>query len=73
MRRSTEKEVVAIGKLLKGKVSKQEAADIIGKSTRTIERYARKLLTEGPEGLKDHRCSNYLKLTIKDEKKIIQA
>lgn len=73
MKLSDEEKAIVTQNFLEGKLSKQEAAKKLGRSTRTIERYAVKVLFEGPEGLKDHRCSNNRKLTSKDEGEIVRA
>ena len=70
---SAEEKIVATQKFLRGELSKQEAADKLGRSIRTIERYAAKLLSERPEALRDHRHSNNQKLTPKDEREIVKA
>jgi len=70
---SAEEKLLVTRRFLKGKLPKQEASDKLGKSIRTIERYAAKLLEEGPKGLVDHRHSNNQKLTPKDERKIVKA
>lgn len=55
MRVSTEKKVAAVNDLLRGKISKLEAAGRLDRSPRTIERYVQKFLKQGPKGLVDHR------------------
>lgn len=59
--------------MIKGKTSKREAAQRLGCSVRTVERYRRNYLEKGPEALKDRRCSNYRKLKDKKEKLIVKA
>jgi len=57
---------------LRGVLSKVEAVDLLGKTRRTIDRYIRRYLEQGFEGLKDRRRSGYRKLTEKDERRIVQ-
>lgn len=61
----TKKEVklLTIKSWLKGEIPKQKAAEILGCTTRTIERYRENFLTHGEGGLVDHRHSNYFKLS----------
>lgn len=48
---------------LGGEISKQKAADILSCTTLTIENYRNLYRKKGQEGLRDHRHSNYHKLT----------
>lgn len=56
---------------LNGEISKQQAANILGCTTRTIEHYRRAYRKNGKEGLRDHRHSNWRKLSDDDRMQII--
>lgn len=58
--------------LLKRELTVSRAAGLLGCSRRSIERYRRAFLTIGVDGLKDHRHSNYRKLTEENKKRIIE-
>ena len=45
----------------------------MGKTKRTVNRYIRRYLEHGFEGLKDRWRSNYQKLNEKDERRIVQC
>lgn len=57
---------------LHNEISKQKAAELLGCSTRTIERYANTFIAFGGKGLKDNRHSNYHKLSQKQRDDVIQ-
>jgi transposase len=59
--------------VLKGILSKDEAVQLLGRTKRTVNRYIRRYLEQGVEGLRDRRRSNYRKLTEKDERRIVQS
>lgn len=59
--------ISVIQDLLKKRVSPKEASQQLDCSLRTIQRYQKRLIELGPEGLKDNRHSNYRKLTIKQK------
>lgn len=54
-----------------GEISKQQAADLLDCTKRTIENYRTAYRKQGKEGLKDHRHSNNHKLTEEQKQKII--
>ncbi len=54
-------------------MSKVQAVKLLGKTRRTVDRYIRRYLEEGFEGLKDRRRSGYRKLTEKDGGRIVQC
>ena len=56
---------------LGGEISKQKAADILSCTTRTIENYRNLYRKSGQDGLKDHRHSNYRKLSEKQKETLI--
>lgn len=56
---------------IQNEISKQVAANLLHCSTKTIERYAKALIVYGPAGLKDHRHSNYHKLTQQQHDDIV--
>ena len=64
-----EREAVLLA-FLGGEISKQKAADILSCTTRTIENYRNLYRKSGQEGLRDHRHSNYYKLTQDKNRKI---
>lgn len=57
-----EREAVLLA-FLGGEISKHKAADILSCTIRTIENYRNLYRKSGQEGLRDHRHSNYCKLT----------
>ncbi len=65
------KRLEVIQAYIKGELSKQNAADLLRCSIRTIERQTKALIVFGPEGLKDNRHSNYHKLSQKQRGEII--
>lgn len=65
------KRVEVIQAYIKDEISKQNTADLLRCSIRTIERYAKALIVFGPEGLKDNRHSNYHKLSEKQRDEIV--
>lgn len=67
------REKKVIGELLRGEVTKEEAAVRIGVTPRSVERYLCRFQQLGPGGLYDHRHSNYQKVDDKDERRIVQA
>jgi len=54
-------------------LNKSEATGLLGRTSRTVNRYIRRYLEEGIEGLRDRRKSNYRKLTEKEEKQVVQC
>lgn len=54
-------------------MNKSEATGLLGRTSRTVNRYIRRYLEEGIEGLRDRRKSNYRKLTEKEEKQVVQC
>lgn len=71
MKKPIEQRQAVIVALLKGRISKQKAAEILGCTTRTIENYQRLFKERGKEGLVDHRHSNFYKLTPKDRQDVV--
>ena len=61
-----------IDKLLKGRLSIKEAAELLGCKRLTIYRYRNKAVKEGLSSLKDGRHSNNYKLTSTELSKVIQ-
>lgn len=57
---------------VKNEISKQQAANLLGCSLRSIERYTKAFIAFGPEGLKDNRHSNNHKLSPTQRETIIQ-
>jgi transposase len=60
-----------IGKLLKGRLSTKEAAELLGCKRLTIYRYRNKAVKEGLSSLKDGRHSNNYKLSSTELSKVI--
>lgn len=56
---------------INGEITKKQAADLLGCTTRTIENYRNSYRAKGKEGLIDHRQSNNHKLTDEDKQRII--
>lgn len=71
MKRPIRQRVKVVQALLNNDISKQQAADLLSCSSRSIERYRKAFLKYGVEGLIDHRHSNHYKLTDKDKLNII--
>lgn len=61
----------AIRKVIKGRTDKKEAARLLGCSTKTINRYITKVGTGGLDALRDHRHSNYHKVSTKQQHDLI--
>lgn len=64
--------VKVIQEVLKGKLETSQAEGLLECSSRTLRRYKSKFMSEGPEGLKDKRHSNYQKLTKEQKFSLIQ-
>jgi len=63
-----------VRQLLQGALSASEAARRLRCSARTpLGRSRRRFLQDGPDGLRDHRRSNYRKLSLQDELRIVQT
>ena len=69
MKKPIEKREEVVLALVNGEITKQQAARLLGCSTRTIERSRIAYRARGRDGLVDHRKSNYHKLT--DEQKAL--
>lgn len=72
MKQPIEKRQEVIKAFLSKEIDKSKATNLLGCSTRSIERYRNAFLEKGIEGLKDHRHSNYHKLSSEDRKRIIR-
>lgn len=72
MKKPIEERTAILAALLKREIHIQQAADLLGCSRRSIERYRNIFLKDGKEGLKDHRHSNYHKLSKAKKALIIQ-
>lgn len=59
--------------ILARQVTKPEAAQTLGVTGRSIDRYLRRFQEVGPEGLYDRRLSNYRKLDEATERQIVQT
>lgn len=71
MKRPRVNRVEVIKTLLAGTIGIVQAMHLLGCSRRSIERYRTAFLARGPEGLKDHRHSNYCKLSPAQKDQII--
>lgn len=71
MKKPIRKRLRILRALLREEVDIRQAADLLGCSRRSIERYRKAFLESGREGLKDCRHSNYQKLTVENKKQII--
>jgi len=58
---------------LEGVLGKVQAVELLGRTRRTINRYIRRYLEQGFEGLKGRWRGNNRKLTEKDERQIVQC
>ncbi len=56
---------------VKGEISKKQVEELLHCSPRSVERYTKSFIVLGPEGLKDHRHSNYHKLTEEQREKVV--
>jgi len=59
--------------ILRGEVTKQEAAQALGVTRRSMDRYLHRFQEKGPEGLYDGRHSNYHRMDGRTERSIGQA
>lgn len=59
--------------ILAGQVTKPAAAQTLGVTRRSIDRYLRRFLAAGPGALADQRHSNYCKVDEAIERQIVQA
>jgi transposase len=62
-----------IQEVLRGEITKREAARSLGVSRRSIDRYLCRFPGSGPEGLYNGRHSNYRKVDPKSERQIVRA
>ena len=72
MKRPIEERQQTLLSFLAGEISKQQAAELLGCTLRTIETYRKQYKEKGKEGLIDHRHSNHYKLSRQQKEKIIQ-
>jgi putative transposase len=61
-----------IGKIIKGKINRKEASNLLGCSKKTVGRYIAKVEKGGLEALRDKRHSNYRKLLPKQEADLVK-
>lgn len=59
--------------VLGGKATKRDAAEALGVTRRSMDRYVRRFQEAGPAGLYDARRSNYRKVEAEAERQIVQA
>jgi transposase len=72
MNRPIEKKKEIIVALLQNEIDRNGAAKILSCSVKTISRYKKKYLVNGIDGLKDHRKSNYYRLSSKSKTDIVK-
>jgi len=60
-----------VQQILSGEVEAKEMAGELGVSVRSIRRYVQRFKARGPEGLYDHRHSNYRRIDGKTERQIV--
>ena len=65
----------AINKTIKNltanRITRKEAARVLGVSLRTIQNYLKKYLDQGPEGLRDRRRGHFRKIEPEQETRIL--
>lgn len=71
MKKPVEKREEVVLAFLSREITKKQAGQLLGCSTKTIERYRRAYRHRGKDGLIDHRHSNYHKLAEEDKASII--
>lgn len=71
MKQPREKQLEIIKAVLGGKLSLGKASQLLVCSRRSLERYRKNFLEKGEEGLKDHRHSNYRKISREQKEKLI--
>ena len=54
-----------------GRVTKEGACGKLGVGRGSVNRYITRSCECGPEGLRDKRSSNYIKLSLEDERRIV--
>lgn len=70
---TAQKKAAVVRKFLQRKISKKEAVGELRRGVRTVERYAKRFLERGPEGLVDRRGGNNQKLTAKDRRELVRV
>jgi len=71
MKKPIKERVAVVRTFIQGKIDKQKAAEVLGCTTRTIENYRQAFLTQGGEGLIDHRHNNFIKVSAERNNQII--
>ncbi len=71
MQASLNKRVEIITSVLDGRLHKRQAAQLLGKTIKTVENYQKRYELEGNDGLRDKRRSNYHRLTAQDKERIL--
>ena len=71
MKYPLEKRLEIIQSYLLQEISKQQTANLLGCSVRTVERHTNAFIAFGKDGLKDNRHSNYHKLTQKQKDAVV--
>jgi transposase len=57
--------------VLSGRITKAVAGEKLDVGRRSVNRYLKRFLEGGPEGLRDKRRSNYRKLAVEDEHRVV--
>lgn len=71
MKRPIEERKEIIQALVSREITVMKAAELLGVTRRSIERYRKAFLVKGEEGVRDHRHSNNRKLSYNDKERII--
>lgn len=71
MKYPVERRLDVVKALLSGEINISKAINLLSCSRRSIERYRKAFVQKGETGLKDHRHSNYRKLSEKQKEDII--
>ena len=71
MKQPREKRLEIIKAALSSKLSLGKARQLLCCSRRSLERYRKNFLEKGEEGLKDHRHSNYRKISREQKERLI--
>lgn len=71
MKKPLSKRAEVIKSLVAGAITRNQAAELLVCTHRTIDNYRRRYVASGEDGLRDKRRSNYARLTPQDKERII--
>src|SRR5579862_7615310 len=71
MKKPIEERESVLRSFINGEINKHQAAALLGCTEKTIRNYKKVFLSDGKDGLKDHRHSNYHKLTQKQRDAVV--